>query len=137
MIPPDTVITEVAANIDFGGTVLPMSGKDVVFTHAFMKVTVNPVGSSDTVVTIGVTFELKYSIQGDQPPTQKELAAFAGTNAVFHAWPYWREFVQSMFLRMNLPPVLLPVFRLDDHRKQISGTAAKTVPAPEGAPKTE
>jgi preprotein translocase subunit SecB len=43
--------------------------------------------------------------------TEAHLDAFAKTNAVFNAWPYWREFVQSTTVRMGLPPLVTPVFR--------------------------
>jgi hypothetical protein len=65
------------------------------------------------------TFLLQYSIQepDDQPTLMKEpievdaadVVAFANFNATFNAWPYWREFVQSMTGRMGLPSVVIPV----------------------------
>lgn len=70
-------------------------------------------------VTLGATFELRYTVPEDLGEvTKEELTAFAEVNAIFNAWPYWREFIQSMFVRMNLPPVTLPVFRLSDHVNQ-------------------
>ena len=39
------------------------------------------------------------------------IEAFANTDAVYHAWPYWREFVQSSMARMGLPPIMIPLFR--------------------------
>lgn len=37
------------------------------------------------------------------------LDAFALKNASYHLWPYWREYVMSQSLRMNLPKIALPV----------------------------
>ncbi|MBK1887902.1 MULTISPECIES: hypothetical protein [Marinobacter] len=37
------------------------------------------------------------------------LDTFALENASYHLWPYWREFVMSQSLRMNLPKIALPV----------------------------
>lgn len=37
------------------------------------------------------------------------LDAFALENASYHLWPYWREYVMSQSLRMNLPKIALPV----------------------------
>jgi len=61
---------------------------------------------------VAASFELVYKIPPDLDPSRQELRAFAETNAVFNAWPYWREFAQSMTARMNLPPLTLPLFRI-------------------------
>lgn len=37
------------------------------------------------------------------------LDVFALNNAPYHVWPYWREFVTSQMLRMNMPKFLLPM----------------------------
>ncbi len=37
------------------------------------------------------------------------LDAFALNNAPYHVWPYWREYVTSQMLRMNMPKFLLPM----------------------------
>jgi hypothetical protein len=58
------------------------------------------------------TFELSYSVPENKSFTTEELEAFGEGNAVFNAWPYWRELVQASLARMSLPPVTLPVFRL-------------------------
>ena len=58
------------------------------------------------------TFELSYGIPGDVSFSAQELEAFGEVNAVFNAWPYWRELVQSSLARMLLPPLTLPVFRV-------------------------
>ena len=44
--------------------------------------------------------------------SSEELEAFGEVNAVFNAWPYWRELVQASLARMLLPPLTLPVFRV-------------------------
>jgi hypothetical protein len=66
-----------------------------------------------TEVQVDATFELVYSYPPDtQPvPTPEELQAFADTNSLMNCWPYWRELVQSMVARMNLPPITVPLLR--------------------------
>jgi hypothetical protein len=39
----------------------------------------------------------------------QDVRAFAEFNATFNAWPFWREFVQSMTARMGLPAVVVPL----------------------------
>ena len=46
----------------------------------------------------------------------EELDAFGQVNAVFNAWPYWRELVQSSLARMSMPLLAVPVFRLPRNR---------------------
>ena len=58
------------------------------------------------------TFELSYQIPKDESFSTEELKAFADFNAVFNAWPYWRELVQTSLARMSLPVLTVPVFRV-------------------------
>lgn len=100
-----------------GGVPSPPEG-GVFYVVAPIEALVTLEGSSEPVVSIKARFELKYSIPGDLVPTQEELGAFAEVNGVFNAWPYWREFIQSTISRMNLPPVILPLFRIGDDKKE-------------------
>lgn len=68
----------------------------------------------EAVVSVSAAFEITYSLPKELRVSQKQLNTFARINSVFNAWPYWREFVQNMVTRMNLPVVTLPLFRLDD-----------------------
>lgn len=63
-------------------------------------------------VSITAAFELTYKHPSDLDVADDVLQEFAEVNAVFNAWPYWREFVQSTMGRMNLPVITIPVFRL-------------------------
>ena len=68
-------------------------------------------------VSVSVGFEIEYSLPKESRFSQEQLNTFSRINGVFHAWPYWREFVQNMLARMNLPTITLPVFRLEDTTK--------------------
>ena len=58
------------------------------------------------------TFELSYEIPDDESFSSEELEAFGEVNAVFNAWPYWRELVHASLARMSMPPLTVPVFRV-------------------------
>ena len=58
------------------------------------------------------TFELAYLIPDDESFSSDELEGFGDVNAVFNAWPYWRELVQASLARMSMPPLTVPVFRV-------------------------
>ena len=54
-------------------------------------------------------FELSYEVPGKESFSPE---GFGHVNAVFNAWPYWRELVQTSLARMAMPPLTVPVFRL-------------------------
>jgi hypothetical protein len=62
------------------------------------------------------TYILIYSfnVTGGPPPEERDafFSAFAGINAVFNAWPFFREYVHSTLGRMGLQPISLPVYRI-------------------------
>lgn len=68
--------------------------------------------SETPVVKVESKFLLVYSISDCSNLSEKAYQQFAEVNAVFNAWPYWREFVQNATLRMGLPPLTMPVFKI-------------------------
>lgn len=64
----------------------------------------------------GLAIRAAFALDYELPPAagfeESRLRAFAMTNGVYNAWPYWREYVQSTTTRMGLPPIIVPVFRL-------------------------
>lgn len=82
------------------------------------EATVSPGEEASPVVSIKASFELFYRLPHDFEATEQELSGFAEVNGVFNAWPYWREFIQTTTCRMNLPPIVLPVFRLQKAAKK-------------------
>jgi hypothetical protein len=68
--------------------------------------------SLDVYASVKATFELAYKIPENFVVERKDLQSFANLNGVFNAWPYFREFIQSTFTRMNFPLVVLPLLRL-------------------------
>jgi hypothetical protein len=57
-------------------------------------------------------YALLYDLRPGYVPAQRDLDAFKDGNAIFHCWPYTRELVQSMTMRMGLPVPPLPFLRL-------------------------
>ena len=52
----------------------------------------------------------EYKMQEDPGP--EALKEFALKNASYHIWPYWREYLVSQCMRMNLPKAVLPAVQL-------------------------
>jgi hypothetical protein len=68
---------------------------------------------------IECVFDLDYQIQDRSfQPSEASLVAFKDGNAVFNCWPYTRELVQSMALRMSINPPVLPFLRIFPKRIQ-------------------
>jgi len=64
------------------------------------------------VVVIEASFLLAYKIENFEGLTQEGFEQFANLNGIYNAWPYWREFVQNTIVRMGLPSLSIPVFRI-------------------------
>jgi hypothetical protein len=63
--------------------------------------------------SIECAFDLDYEIQGGTfEPTPQSIAAFKDGNAIFNAWPYARELVNSLTSRMDLHAPPLPFLRI-------------------------
>ena len=60
---------------------------------------------------INSSFDLSYKTMPDESFSKADLEEFARVNGVFNAWPYFRELVQSMTIRIGYPPVTVPLLR--------------------------
>ena len=68
--------------------------------------------SEEAPVSMTITFALQYQVENATRFSDDILAEFARVNGTFNAWPYWREYVDTTAARMNLPPIVLPTFRI-------------------------
>lgn len=66
--------------------------------------------ADSAVVTIRANFGVQYKHKQDEP--EKSLGDVVPRLAVMNSWPYWREFVQSMVVRMGLPAFPVPIMNL-------------------------
>ena len=63
-------------------------------------------------IEILLTLEATYKVPSEITVSSEQIRAFAATNGMLNVWPYWREFVQSITSRAGLPPLTLPLFRV-------------------------
>jgi hypothetical protein len=54
-------------------------------------------------------FRLLYAVKSEQRLKRADIDQFAHWNAVFNAWPYWREYLASTLNRAQLPRFVAPV----------------------------
>lgn len=78
-------------------------------------------------VVIEAAFVIMYEAKRLEGLKRDNFEAFAQSNGVYNAWPYWREFVQNTVARMNLPPLTIPVFRLMPKVTKKSRTKKKKI----------
>ncbi|MHB1559967.1 MAG: hypothetical protein ACYC61_21155 [Isosphaeraceae bacterium] len=112
---PSTGVVGKDAQVELGteeiGCAVDAEEKRIVVTPSF-RLDVRKVGQQAPTLSIQAKFVISYSLDKLDDLNQENVEAFAGTNAVYNVWPYWREFVQSTVARMGLPPLTIPVFRL-------------------------
>ena len=87
----------------------------------------------ESAVRIAADVEIRYDLPEELVATDEELTAFGDTNAVLNAWPYLRETIHTTSLRMGLPPLLLPLFRLSGPPGSATGTKVGKGNAKKGA----
>ena len=63
-------------------------------------------------VGIEALFLVTYAAEGLTGLGPEHFNSFGALNGVFNAWPYWRELLHSLTVRMGLPAFVLPVLRI-------------------------
>ncbi|MBN9662695.1 MAG: hypothetical protein J0H49_31140 [Acidobacteria bacterium] len=80
--------------------------------------------------SISCCYELTYDLRPGYTPSPLEISAFHSGNALFHCWPFVREFAQNATQRMGIPVPPIPMFRVQMKEaaaiKQESEAAKKT-----------
>jgi len=54
--------------------------------------------------------------QMKEDPGKEALKEFALGNASFHIWPYWREYLTTQCMRMNLPKLVMATVQFATNR---------------------
>lgn len=83
-------------------------------------------------IEIRATFELTYNASGGADLDPDDLENFAVANGTLHAWPYWREFADSITTRMHVPRLVVGVFKIPS-RHDPGGRDEPAVDPGEGA----
>lgn len=66
---------------------------------------------SEPVVEVFCEYSLTYALPDEIPCSDDDAAEFCALNGVYNAWPFFREHVQSLTSKMNVPPIILPLRR--------------------------
>jgi hypothetical protein len=78
-----------------------VNGTDLLAYVTFTQSSVPP------LINLSATFELSYTLGQEHP--SEDLSAFTRLNALFNAYPYWRELLSDVAHRMDvaIPPIPL------------------------------
>jgi hypothetical protein len=88
----------------------------------------------DVLAEVGAVFDLSYHVPTDENFSAEEIEGFGQFNAVFNAWPYWREFVQTSMSRMAMPGLTVPLYRLPRRESaKVEATQLQTPTAAEAS----
>ena len=118
---------QVGAEINFAGSLL---AEDDEFFTAQVNLTVlgHPKDDvDDVVINIDAAYNLVYRLGDKQSLTSDDLVTFCEMNAVYNIWPFFRELVQNMANRMDIPSLMLPLFKIRPEKLKKQET-----PVPEG-----
>lgn len=66
----------------------------------------------EPVVLVECAYEVDYALRDGFEISSEHVKAFKDGNAIFNAWPYFREYLQNNLQRMGLPPLTAPFLRL-------------------------
>lgn len=107
--PPEKVVGDHKFTIqtEAGGKIIDERSAEVLVT---LQVAIHRKDSDPHWCLIACTVRLVYRFSAGVP-ARADLAEFAKLNGMYNAWPYLREIVQSMTLRMGISPLVLPMFR--------------------------
>lgn len=104
----DTMSTE----IDFRPGRVTQDDRDLSLGIEFTFLLRDGGSTGQELLRIACSFEVEYELRPSFAPTEEQLRAFHKGNAVFNCWPFFREFIQNMAVRMAYPPPPIPFLRL-------------------------
>jgi len=78
-------------------------------THKYYLTAKKPEMGKDFAIKISTIYCLDYD--SEYQVEEDFFEVFKHINLPVNSWPYFREFVQSMTQRLNIPPLTLPLIR--------------------------
>lgn len=72
---------------------------------------------SDPPYELVARFGLRYAVKEGPPLADEDLEQFAHWNAVFNAWPFWRELASTTIARTDFDRFVVPVMPVPRERQ--------------------
>lgn len=98
--------------INFHTDTKPLSEEEFITLCHFELAASDQEQSNDFFLEIKATYSVAYKIDSPDPLPFEDLDMFGRINPLYNVWPYWREFVQNMTVRLGLPALTLPLFKI-------------------------
>lgn len=140
---PDFVLDEYSGFLTSGVSFKPAERKRldqritlaVEFEYRIRSGDMAGTNDGQDLARIRCKFEADYDLSPNFDPSELQVVAFHGGNAIFNCWPYFREFIQTATTRMGFPPATVPFLRLIPKAPPAIEPSpnAVTAPGPKGA----
>jgi len=79
-----------------------------------------PSSEGKEVVRVFAEYSVSYRLREGIECGEDVAYLFASRNAVFNAWPFFRELALSLVTRMGMPPLILPLLRMPPEPKTVT-----------------
>ncbi|MFO7555292.1 MAG: hypothetical protein R6W88_08825 [Desulfobacterales bacterium] len=99
-------------NIQIDTKILDSTDKKFVPISCHFNIIGTDIEKNKKAIQLDFTFCVIYSIRNDLKANKADLEAFASTNAIFNVWPFAREHVQNIIVKMDLPAFVLPTITI-------------------------
>lgn len=76
------------------------------------------------VASVSAIIATCYYLKSDTKLDEAGELAWGESSALFHAWPYWREYAHSALARLNLPVTLMPMLDIQSAISNATEAAA-------------
>jgi hypothetical protein len=103
---------KIDVELDVNGSLLKKEGKSLFAKASMILRGVPPESKKDHVIKIACEYVLKYKLEMDKDASDEDLGNFCNINALYNAWPFFREFALNMTNRMEIPPLTLPLMSI-------------------------
>ena len=103
--------SKVNAKINFSGDLHSKSSDN--FT-AIVKISINGCIHDEEdkdIIVFDCEYMLNYALTEENDLPDEDIEIFCSMNAIYNAWPFCRELLQSMTQRMELPVLTLPLLK--------------------------
>ncbi|WP_155798743.1 hypothetical protein [Sorangium cellulosum] len=78
-----------------------------------LTLVLEPATAKDSsVLEVFAEYNVTYRLRDSAECAADIAHLFAGRNAVFNVWPFFRELAFSLVAKMGMPPLVLPLFRM-------------------------
>jgi len=111
-VPLDRELEALRFKVDFRPQGRRSAGLQTFFAIAFSLRVFDDEESPSEIIRLDCVFETEYGLNEGYAPSEEELEAFQEANAVFNAWPFFREFAQNTVTRMGYPAPPIPFLRI-------------------------